>query len=82
MAPAARAKLSFKETRELAALPDRITALEQEQTALTAQLADPAMYKGAQGNAKGLQSRLAQITRELADLMARWESLEAKATGS
>ena len=81
-APAARTKRSFKETRELAALPDRITALEQEQTALTAQLADPAMYKGAQGNAKGLQSRLAQITRELADLMARWESLEAKATGS
>ena len=81
-APAVRTKLSFKETRELAALPDRITALEQEQAALTAQLADPAMYKGDQGNAQGLRSRLAQIARELADLMARWESLEAKATGS
>ena len=81
-APAARTKLSFKETRELEALPDRIAALEQEQAALTAQLADPAIYKGDSSNAQGLQSRLVQITRELADLLDRWETLESKAAGS
>ena len=81
--PAPRAKLSFKEARELAALPDRITTLEREQAALTAQLADSALYKGGNAEVIRLQGRLAETTRELADALARWEILEAKdAAGS
>ena len=38
-------KLSFKETRELAALPDRIDALEREREQLYASLADPALLR-------------------------------------
>src|SRR5262245_26557386 len=37
-------KLSFKEQRELEALPERIETLEAEQRALNAKIADPAFY--------------------------------------
>jgi ABC transport system ATP-binding/permease protein len=42
--PAARTKLSYKEQRELDALPARIEALEAEQKALNDLLADPVLY--------------------------------------
>ena len=77
--PPPRAKLSFKEARELAALPARIAALEHEEAAITGQLADPALYKGSHAEAGRLRGRLAETTRELAAALARWETLEARA---
>jgi ATP-binding cassette subfamily F protein uup len=71
-------KLSFKETRELEALPSRIEALEAEQGALTAKLADPATYKGSPDIVRDLQSRNAAIEQELVEAMSRWEALEQK----
>src|SRR5690606_22253393 len=39
-----KAKLSYKEQRELDALPDEIEALEMEQQALAAKMSDPNYY--------------------------------------
>ena len=79
-APAPKAekqrRLSFKETRELAALPDAIDALERERDALYSSLADPAFLRdGAAVSAA--KARLAAIDAEIERAMARWEELEA-----
>ncbi len=71
------AKLSWKEQRELEALPDRIAALETEQKALTARLEDPALY-GDPREAQTVAARLAAIEEELLVLLERWETLEAR----
>ena len=76
--PAAKArKLSYKEQRELDALPARIAALETEQAGINAQLADGTLY--ASDNAKALQlaQRNAAIDGELLDALERWELLGA-----
>ncbi len=79
-----RTKLSYKEQRELEALPERIAALEAEQKRLGEQLADPATYRdgsGADGGAatlKAMNERFAQIETELLDCLERWEALEAR----
>ncbi len=78
---AARAKLSYREARELEALPDRITALEAEQGSLTARLADPALYREAVEEVRALKERLAALEAEIEQAMQRWEELEAR-TGS
>jgi ATP-binding cassette subfamily F protein uup len=74
-----KAKLSFKDTRELEALPDRIAALESEQAALNARLADPALYRGAPEEVRTLRERLAALDEEIAQAMLRWEELESRA---
>ena len=68
-------KLSFKETTELTALPDKIDACEQERVGLYAQLADPALLRDGAAVAKA-KARLAAIDADQARLMARWEALE------
>jgi ATP-binding cassette subfamily F protein uup len=77
-APAAKArKLSYKEQRELEALPGRIAALEAEQAKINAELADGTLY--ASDNAKALQlaQRNAAIDSELLEALERWEVLGA-----
>ena len=75
---AAKAKLSYKEQRELDGLPARIEALEAEQAQLTTQLADPAIYAGAAPRAPALQARNATLEDELLQAMERWEVLGAR----
>lgn len=68
-------KLSFKETAELAQLPDRIDALERERDALHALLAAPTVVRdGAASSAH--RARLAVVDADLAVAAARWEELE------
>ena len=77
-APAAKArKLSYKEQRELEALPGRIATLEAEQAKINAELADGTLY--ASDNAKALQlaQRNAAIDSELLEALERWEVLGA-----
>ena len=74
----AKAKLSYKEQRELDGLPARIEALEAEQAQLTTQLADPAIYAGAAPRAPALQARNATLEDELLQAMERWEVLGAR----
>lgn len=54
------AKLSYKEQRELDALPDEITALETEQANLNAQLSAPEIFKDYE-KAGSLQARAEEI---------------------
>jgi ATP-binding cassette subfamily F protein uup len=74
----AKAKLSYKDARELAMLPDRIQALEAEQATIAARLADGSLYASAPDEAKALSGRLEAIDAELTQSLQRWEALEAK----
>ncbi len=73
-----RVRLSYKETRELEALPQKIAMLEAEQARITAELADPALYRGQPERVKALQARYAGTEDELMSCLARWEELEAR----
>ena len=73
-------KLSYKEQRELDALPDEIAALESEQAALAEQLSDPEIFKDYE-KAGSLQSRAEEIEMLLLEKLERWEILEAKQNG-
>jgi ATP-binding cassette subfamily F protein uup len=77
-APAARSKLSFKEQRELDALPARIEALEAEQAALAARLADAGTYTREPQQVPLLQARHDAIDAELTAALERWELLGAR----
>lgn len=71
-------KLSFSESHELDQLPARIEALELEQARLTARLAEPSLYQSASESAADVQRRFAEVERELATALLRWEELEHK----
>jgi ATP-binding cassette subfamily F protein uup len=75
---ASKTKLSYKESRDLAELPDRIEAMEREQREITAKLGDPDLYRDDAGAVKALQARFTAIETELEAAFARWEALEAK----
>jgi len=70
-------KLSFKEERELEALPERIAALEEEQVALHGRLADPEFYRSAGTETTAINARLAELEAELTTVYGRWEELES-----
>lgn len=73
-------KLSFNEQRELASLPDEITALEQEQSELNQHLSNPELFKDYE-KAKLMQERAEEIECLLLEKLERWEKLEAKQAG-
>ncbi|GAB1344888.1 ATP-binding cassette domain-containing protein [Gemmatimonas sp.] len=73
-------KLSYKEDKELAALPDRIAALEAERDELLAQLADPAVFRDGERLLK-INATLATLEETVLTAMARWEELETIASG-
>jgi ATP-binding cassette subfamily F protein uup len=79
--PPGKAKLGYKETRELAELPARLEALELEQGEIAAKLADPLLYRDRPGEVKELQLRHAAVEAELTQVLARWEELEVKSPG-
>ena len=71
-------KLSYKEQRELDALPAQIEALETEQTDIRATLADGQLYQSDLPRAVALQARDAEIDVALNDVLERWSALEAR----
>jgi ATP-binding cassette subfamily F protein uup len=75
-------KLSFKEARELEALPARIEALEAEHAQLVEKMSDPEFYKGDAAQMVAANARLQEIEAEQAAAFARWEELEAVAAAS
>jgi ATP-binding cassette subfamily F protein uup len=75
---AARGKLSYKEQRELEALPARIEALEAEQKAIGELTADPSLYVSDPQRAAALHARSAQIEDELMAALERWEALASR----
>ncbi|WP_373740115.1 ATP-binding cassette domain-containing protein [Neisseria sp.] len=74
-------KLSYKEQRELDALPDEIAALESEQAAINTQLSDPDIFKDYE-EAGALQARAEEIETLLLEKLELWEMLEAKQNGN
>lgn len=70
-------KLSYKDQRELQALPARIESLETEQQALQDRMADPDFYRQAGNLIAETKERLAALEDELEQAYARWENLEA-----
>ncbi|HJV26865.1 MAG TPA: ATP-binding cassette domain-containing protein [Aromatoleum sp.] len=77
--PAARSsKLSFNEKRELEALPERIAALEAEQSSLQARMGDPALYQQAPQEVARIKARLDELDLELEGAMDRWVELEGR----
>jgi len=79
---ATKSKLSYKEARELEALPAQLDALESEQAQIAEKLADPALYQSSPQEATALHARSEAIEAELLDALARWEALEAKAAAA
>ena len=73
--PPAKKKLSYKEQRELDTLPARIEALEAEQAALRAELADGSLWQRDRQRAIDAQARDTSIEEELMLLLERWEQL-------
>ncbi len=72
-------KLSYKEAQELAALPDRISASEQDLEQGYVSLADPAVVRDLVALG-GVRSRVAELELAIPALMARWEELETIAS--
>jgi ATP-binding cassette subfamily F protein uup len=67
---------TWKESRELEALPARIEELETRQTELHALMADPTFYQGDGEAIAAARDELEALTGELAAGYGRWEELE------
>ncbi|MCA9111598.1 MAG: ATP-binding cassette domain-containing protein, partial [Planctomycetaceae bacterium] len=74
------AKLSFKEQKELEALPEQIHELEQEVAELHEQMASPTFFKQEGSVIADVNARLQELSSQLETLFARWEALEARQT--
>jgi ATP-binding cassette subfamily F protein uup len=76
-----KAKLSYKDQRELETLPTAIAALEAEQQQLSDQLADGSWFVSDTAAASRAAERLNAIEQELMDKLERWTELEAASQG-
>ncbi|MCW5658964.1 MAG: ATP-binding cassette domain-containing protein [Burkholderiaceae bacterium] len=74
----ARTKLSYKEQRELDALPARIDALEAEQKAIAERLASSDLYVKEPQLVPALHARHESIEAELLQALERWELLASR----
>ncbi len=72
----ARTRLSYREERELAALPQEIESLEREQTELTDRMSAPDYHRLGGEQMRDDRKRLAELEELLLDKFARWELLE------
>lgn len=68
-------KLSFKEKKELEAIPKLIETLEAEQQQLHETMANPDFYKKGQEIA-AVAARLEELRKQLKNVYARWQTLE------
>ncbi|MFN4963261.1 MAG: ATP-binding cassette domain-containing protein [Burkholderiales bacterium] len=73
----ARRKLSYKEQRELDSMPERIEALELEQTKIQAAMSSSEYYRLGPEQTRQDKARVEQIDHELLALLERWEALQA-----
>jgi ATP-binding cassette subfamily F protein uup len=73
-------RLSYRESKELEALPDRIDELERERTRLYESLADPELLRDGAAVVE-MKARLASLDEEISASMERWESLATLEAG-
>ena len=76
--PKAAEKLGFKERRELAALPAQIAALEQEQAALLARMAEADYHRLGPEQMRADSLRLPALESELERALERWITLDGR----
>jgi ABC transport system ATP-binding/permease protein len=69
-------KLSYKDQRELDALPKRIEALEQRQSELETRTSEPDFYQGDQQQMQQVLDALGEVQSELDAALDRWAELE------
>jgi ATP-binding cassette subfamily F protein uup len=72
-------KLSYKDQRELDAMPAAIQRLEAEQAELAAAIGDPELFRRDPAAANAAVQRLQSVQQELEAAFARWEALESAA---
>jgi ATP-binding cassette subfamily F protein uup len=72
-------KLSYKEQRELDALPELIASLEAEQKETQAALSDSSLYASDAAKIAQLHKRDTEIEEALMTALERWEQLSAPA---
>ena len=77
-APPPPRKLSYKEQRELEALPERIDALERELAELRTALGDGTLYRTDPARAQARAARLPLAEAELEAAVDRWAALEER----
>jgi ATP-binding cassette subfamily F protein uup len=70
-------RLTYKEQRELEALPQRIEGLEAELGELHQVTADPAFYRRPAAEIISVKGRLGALEKEVAEAYRRWEELES-----
>jgi ATP-binding cassette subfamily F protein uup len=70
-------KLTFKEQKEIEALPKRIEELDAEQQQIIAIMGDPAFYKESGTKVAATRARLETVEKELTAAYKRWDELEA-----
>jgi ATP-binding cassette subfamily F protein uup len=76
-AAAKKRKLTYKETRELENLPEKIESLEREQAELAQILSSPGFYASDDADqAMSINARLKDLENELDQAYSRWQELD------
>ncbi|MES9881756.1 MAG: ABC transporter ATP-binding protein, partial [Sedimenticola sp.] len=70
-------KLSYKDQRELGALPQRLEQLEKGVDQLQEAMSDPGFYQQTPDEMALANEQLQSLELELAEAYKRWEELEA-----
>ena len=73
---AAKNKLSYKDQRELEALPGLIESLEGKQQALEGQMSAPGFYEGDHAQTQAVLDELAEVQQQLETAYERWSELD------
>lgn len=71
-----KTKLTFKESKELEALPAQIELMENEQSELYTKMGDPDFYQNKE-DVVAAKKRIEALEAELKKIYARWEYLES-----
>jgi len=70
------AKISYKDQRELDALPGQIEKLEIDIAEISQLMSDPDFFKSARDQVQKTENRLSELQKKLSQCYERWEILE------
>lgn len=77
-----KAKLSYKEQRELEQIPQLLESLEQQITSLQQEVSQPDFFQQEHLYTSSQLQRLATLEQQLEQAFTRWEALETKGNNS
>ncbi|MEK7872012.1 MAG: ABC transporter ATP-binding protein, partial [Nitrospirota bacterium] len=69
-------KMTFRQQKDLDAMPNNIELLESEKKQIVQSLAEPAFYRNNGDKVSAAKARLKLLEMELAEMYARWEELQ------